>query len=245
MHSIRSFLMLTTAVATLAADAASAGGQTDSAGRRDSSASPFEFRNPNATRLLFAPTGRMLRKGEGYFSDFWVFFPGVNVGLTDRVSVGAMMSVFPGVSLTQQLYFVTPKVGVIQRPNLNVAAGAMLIGWGGVNNDADDGVTAGILYGVATRGGENGSITGGFGFGFVDRDFGSSPFVMLGGERRLSNRVAFVTENWLLPGGEHGLLSGGVRFLGSGMAVDFGVGTPIGSGAEGTLFPILGFVFKW
>ena len=25
--------------------------------------------NPNATRLLFAPTGRMLAKGEGYFND--------------------------------------------------------------------------------------------------------------------------------------------------------------------------------
>ena len=32
--------------------------------------------DPNYSRLMFAPTGRPLRKGEGYFSDYYVFFPG-------------------------------------------------------------------------------------------------------------------------------------------------------------------------
>src|ERR1051325_5514511 len=34
------------------------------------------FPNPNATRLFFAPTGQMLKQGEGYFSDYELFFPG-------------------------------------------------------------------------------------------------------------------------------------------------------------------------
>lgn len=29
----------------------------------------YYFANPNATRLVFAPTGRQLKAGEGYFSD--------------------------------------------------------------------------------------------------------------------------------------------------------------------------------
>lgn len=30
----------------------------------------YWFPNPNATRLYFAPTGRMLKQGEGYFADY-------------------------------------------------------------------------------------------------------------------------------------------------------------------------------
>ena len=46
------------------------------------------FPNPNSTRLLFAPTGQMLKKGEGYFSDYELFFPGVAYGVTDNFSIG-------------------------------------------------------------------------------------------------------------------------------------------------------------
>ena len=38
--------------------------------------------DPHATRLFFAPTGRMLKKGEAYFSDMWLFFPALTVGDT-------------------------------------------------------------------------------------------------------------------------------------------------------------------
>jgi hypothetical protein len=204
----------------------------------------FAFRNPNATRLIFAPTGRMLAKGEGYFSDFYIFFPGVNVGLTDRVSVGGMMSVFPGAGLDEQVYFFTPKVGLVQNANTNIAAGALVLGWPG--GDSDEGFSAGIAYGVGTFGSENLSLTVGAGYGFVDGRLENSPFMMLGGESRVSSRVAVVTENWVMPGGKHGIASGGVRFLGRGMAVDFGLAHPIGSGTGGAgVFPLLGFVWKW
>lgn len=213
--------------------------QSDSSRTADSAR--FAFRNPNATRLYFAPTGRMLAKGEGYFSDFYIFFPGVNVGITDRVSIGGMMSVIPFVGLDDQVYFLTPKVGLVQSKKVNIAAGALMAGWAG------DTVrhTAGILYGVATRGSEDASLTAGLGYGFIDGDMGSSPFVLIGGERRVSNRVSFVTENWMLPGGEYGLASGGIRLMGKGMAVDFGLMTVLGAQSLDGVAPILGFVFKW
>lgn len=213
--------------------------QSDSVRKADSAA--FEFANPNATRLYFAPTGRMLPKGEGYFSDFYIFFPGVNVGITDRVSIGGMMSVFPGIGLQDQVYFLTPKVGLVQKKAVNVAVGALIAGWdGGAERE-----TAGIMYGVGTWGSEDGSLTAGLGYGFVNGKVGSSPFVMIGGERRASNRVSFVTENWMLPGGEYGLASGGIRFLGKGMAVDFGLMTVLGARSFDGVAPILGFLFKW
>ena len=39
--------------------------------------SQFYREDRNYSRLLLSPTGRPLRKGDGYFSDFYIFFPGV------------------------------------------------------------------------------------------------------------------------------------------------------------------------
>ena len=35
----------------------------------------YWFPNPNTTRLFFAPTARTLEKGDGYFADYYLFFP--------------------------------------------------------------------------------------------------------------------------------------------------------------------------
>jgi hypothetical protein len=56
----------------------------------------YWFPNPNATRLFFGPTGRMLRQGKGYFSDYYVFFPAVTYGINDHVTLGGGMSLVPG-----------------------------------------------------------------------------------------------------------------------------------------------------
>ncbi|HUQ18280.1 MAG TPA: hypothetical protein VM099_01595, partial [Gemmatimonadaceae bacterium] len=55
----------------------------------------YWFPNPNYTRLFFAPSGQMLKKGEGYFADYELFFPGFAYGITDNFSVGGGVSLFP------------------------------------------------------------------------------------------------------------------------------------------------------
>src|SRR5262249_48696241 len=40
--------------------------------------------DPNDTRLMFAPSGRPLGKGDGYVSNHYVVFPGFAFGLTDH-----------------------------------------------------------------------------------------------------------------------------------------------------------------
>src|SRR5690349_21296794 len=85
----------------------------------------YYFPNPNSTRLIFAPTGRMLDRGEGYFSDYWVFFPGISFAVTDMFSMGGGMSIFPGVGLGEQLLYVTPKLGIVQREKYNAAVGVL------------------------------------------------------------------------------------------------------------------------
>jgi hypothetical protein len=204
---------------------------------KDMRAGEYWFPNPNTTRLMFAPTGRMLDKGKGYFSDYMVFFPGVAVGVTSQFTIGGGMSLFPGVSPAEQLFYLTPKVGIVASEKVNVAVGALALN---VPSSSDG--TAGLLYGVSTFGEENGSITLGAGFGFVNGDLSNTPALMFGGDTRVSPRFALVTENYIFPGELDGaLVSLGMRFLGEKMAFDLGFVMPVGA-SEVFALPFVGFV---
>jgi hypothetical protein len=85
----------------------------------------FQRFDPNYSRLLFAPTGRPLRKGDAYFSDFYVFFPGVAYGISDHLSIMGGMSIIPGISLTQQLFYIAPRLGWRPSDNVAVSVGAL------------------------------------------------------------------------------------------------------------------------
>ncbi len=198
----------------------------------------YYFPNPNATRLIFAPTARMLKKGEGYFSDYWIFFPGISVGLSDFVTLGGGMSIFPEAE-TQVMYF-TPKVGIVQSPKVNFAVGALMAA---VPFDGDAN-SAGILYGVGTWGEVDASFTAGLGYGYTNGKLASNPAVLLGAESRISPRVSFVTENYLLPGGIV-ILGGGLRFMGRGMAFDLALTSFNGDGENFCCLPFVGFVYNF
>lgn len=201
----------------------------------------YYFPNPNATRLIFAPTGRMLDQGEGYFSDYWIFFPGLSVGLSDMFSIGGGMSIFPGVDLGEQLLYFTPKVGVARREKFNAAVGALFVSLPNFDNGNE---TAGMLYGVGTWGDRDNSFTTGLGYGFANGDLASNPAVLVGGEARVSPRVSFVTENYLIPGGTL-LIGGGLRFMGRGLSVDLALFSAAGEDGGGCCLPFLGFVYSW
>jgi hypothetical protein len=203
----------------------------------------YYFPNPNTTRLIFAPTGRMLEAGEGYFADYWVFFPGISIGLADRMSIGGGMSIFPGVDFDDQLLYFTPKVGVVKSERFNAAIGALYVSV----PDFDEGserASGGMLFGVGTWGGTDNSFTTGLGYGFADGELASSPAVLFGGEARASPRISFVTENYIIPGGT-ALLGGGLRFMGRGLSVDLALFAAAGSDGGGCCFPFLGFVYSW
>jgi hypothetical protein len=206
----------------------------------------YFFPNPNATRLIFAPTGRMLQKGEGYFSDYWIFFPGFAAGLTNLFSIGGGMSVLPGVGFDQQLLYFTPKLGIAQSEKFNAAIGALMISVPNVFDDFGDTdrENAGLLYGVGTWGGLDNSFTAGLGYGYANGDLASTPAVVIGGEARLTPRSSLVSENYMLPGGNM-ILSGGVRFMGRGLAIDFAITAAAGADGGGCCFPFLGFVYNW
>ena len=191
--------------------------------------------NPNSTRLFFAPSGQMLKKGEGYFADYELFFPGFAYGVTDNISVGGGVSLFP-TGLDEQVYYFTPKVGMSFGDQIHVSAGLLFAG--------TKGGTGGIGYGAGTFGDGDASVTAGVGYGFAGGEIESKPVAMLGGEKRVSRRVALVTENYLLPTSENNLVySFGLRFIGEKLTTDLAMFNVAGSGIIG--LPYVDFVFRF
>lgn len=202
-------------------------------------AGEYWFPNPNNTRLYFAPKGHMLRKGTGYFQNIFIFFAGFAVGLTDNITLGGGMSLFPGLDIDEQLFYLTPKVGIKATETLDLAVGALLV------NVPDDDETVGILYGVGTFGNENIDFTIGFGYGFVDSDLAEKPMIMLGFEGRTSRRTAFVSENWIFPGVDNPLISYGFRFFGEKIAVDLAFVNILGEDAIFPGIPYVDFIYNF
>lgn len=202
--------------------------------------------DPNATRLFFGPTARMLKKGEGYVANHWLFFMDGYGGITDRVTLGGGMSLFPTDNfLKDNAYFLSPKVGITQGDRLNTAVGVW-IGGAPFNDEVEGDFTFGIAYGVATWGGPDASFTLGGGYGFAEGKMARNPMVMAGATKRLSRRLAFVTENWVFPNVEdHPLVSAGLRTIGESLSWDFGLVTVMGTGNGTVLFPWFGASWKF
>jgi hypothetical protein len=195
----------------------------------------YWFANPNATRLFFAPSGQMLKQGEGYVSDYELFFPGVAFGLTDNISIGGGMSLFPA-GVDDQLYYVTPKIGISLNDKVHLATGALVVG--------GKGGTGGVYYGVGTFGDGNASITVGGGYGFAGGKIQSKPVAMVGGEVRLARRIGLVSENYILPISENNVVySFGLRFMGDKLTTDLALANVSGSEVIG--IPFVDFVFRF
>ena len=197
------------------------------------------FKNPNETRLFFAPKARMLEKGTGYFSVYQVFFPGFAFGISDRLTLGGGISIFPGRDLDEQLFFVAPKIGLIQDRTFQLSTGALLVRV--PNGDA----VVGILYGVVTVGEPDASLTAGLGYGFEDGELADRPMVMVGAEHRFSQHTALVTENWIFPGVDEPVVSLGLRFFGRRLSVDLALFNALGEGAFFPGVPYVDFVYRF
>lgn len=204
----------------------------------------FWFPNPNATRLFIGNTARMLKKGDGYFADYYLFFPAISYGITNNISIGGGMSLIPGVDPDKQIFYFVPKIGVTATKNLNLATGALIIKIPDVD-DEDDSPLVGVINIVGTYGTPNSSITFGLGYGFVDDEIAEKPMILIGGEHRISRRLALVTENWLLPGVDDPLISYGVRFFGEKISVDLAFLNVLSGDAIFPGIPYVDFVFNF
>ena len=191
--------------------------------------------DPNPTRLFFGPTGRSLKKGEAYFGVYEVLLPFVQIGITDRLSIGAGTPLVFGDF--ERPVWVTPKFQVFRQGSVAASVGVMHF------FNVDD-ASIGIAYGVVTKGSGDSAVTVGAGYSYArtdDEDAGSG-VVMLGGEHRVSKRIKLVTENYVFKGG--GFASGGLRFFGEKLSADFGLVLPLAVDAF-VIFPMINIVRKF
>jgi hypothetical protein len=175
----------------------------------------YWFPNPNPTRYLFGSSAINLKPRTGYYQNSYLFVNSVNVGITDYFSFGGgfeLISTFsPGVP---PIWFVTPKVGTQIFDKVHIGAGTLF--------GIVDGTSFGIGYGIATYGNEDNNITAGLGWGFTDEETANKPIITVSGMKRTHRHVSFISENWFIPFDEeyYGVISYGVRFFGSNIAVD-------------------------
>jgi len=211
----------------------------------------FQRSDPNYTRLLFTPTGRPLRKGEGYFTDYYVFFPGVAYGLTNNLSIMAGISVMPGVGLGEQMLFIAPRYGMEFSEQFALSGGFLYMSFGGE-------FAAGLAFATGTYGPQEKCFTGGIGMGFTyaENDMGNKkfefakhPILVWGGNIRLSNSISLVSENWIITGENFDMgfqpFSVALRFFGEHIAVDVGAIIMLEILKEGFPIPWLSFVYNF
>jgi hypothetical protein len=190
--------------------------------------------DPAGTRLFFAPTGRSLGAGEGYFGVYELFFPFVSVGVTDRFTVAAGTPIIP--EAIGEFFYVAPKVTVVKTERVNLGAGAF-VGFA-------DGEAGGIGFAVGTVGDRDNALTGGVGVGFGGGEV-SQPILMLGGETRLGRQTKLLTENYLFPSENGVVISGGIRFFGEQLSADAGLAAGSLDGGFACCLPLVNFVYTF
>jgi hypothetical protein len=194
--------------------------------------------DPNTTRLFFAPTGRALRQGEGYFGVYELFIPFVSYGVTNNITMSGGSPFYFGMfGETPPVYF-APKVRVASAPQVDFSLGGLFV----FIPDED---VFGILYGVGTFGTEDNAVTAGLGWGYIDQDFASRPAAMLGGEMRTGRSTKLITENWFVPGEAGLIFSGGLRFFGERLSADAGLIGFVFSDDSGCCLPLVNFVYSF
>jgi hypothetical protein len=202
--------------------------------RRDGARVPSRT-DPNYSRLMFAPTGRPLARGDGYFSDYELLFPGMSYGVTDHFTLAGGISAVPGLGLSSQLFYISPQIG-FEHGNKAFGAGFLFA----TASDEDERYSLGIAYGVGTVGSRRASLSLGLGVaGELGEEGLRHPLLMVGGQVAVGSHVALVSENWISleeTSFSNQPLGLAVRFFGDRVSADVGFVVTVETLSEG--FPV-------
>jgi hypothetical protein len=193
----------------------------------------FHPADPNATRLFFAPTGRSLARGEAYIGVYQFLVPMLQVGITDRFSMGGGTPLVFGFGEDGgRPFWLTPKLQLLNRGETQIAVGSLhLFGLGD---------PTGVAYVVGTNGNAARSISVGGGMAYGG-DGGRAAVFMIGGDRAVRRNMKFISENYVTSTMDV-VVSGGVRFFGERLSADLAFTMPVTTEFAGVL-PVVNFVY--
>ncbi len=163
-------------------------------------------------RLFLMPTAKTLPRGSAYLGVYELFFPHVVAGITDWLTLGGGITMFPFGGA--QFVFVAPKIGLVRKPRFHVAVGGL---WTLVGLEAP----LRSLYVVATGDWSRSSLTLGA-VGFLQQEGFAleKPLLVVGWQVRASASSMFVAENYVDPEKRRFWPGLGVRFCGRRVSGD-------------------------
>lgn len=182
------------------------------------------FTNPNPSKYLLGNSAIPMEKKTGYYQNTWIFVNSFSYGITNNISISAGFEI---ISLLAQgegpyAFYINPKISFKIAENFYAGGNILYVN---TIRTIEDFQGLGTFNGFATYGNKNNNITCGFGWGWANGEFSSRPVIVISGMTRVSKRIGFVSENWILPGmntdgNYYGIYSYGIRFLGEKTSID-------------------------
>ncbi len=198
------------------------------------------YEDPIPYKLLLSPTGKTLKKGEGYFSDIFIVYPMYYYGLSDKVTIGGGAFI-PNPAL---FFSLSIKVSLTSNDKHKLAAGICLLNF----FNSYKLYTLGSYYLASTHGDTFNNFTIGLGVMTTGEENGGWT-LMLGGEKRIFKNLAFVTDNWISYDSEeeqnlgfYSILSTGLRLIFPSWCLTFAVFVEPSPGAG--IVPYISFSFQ-
>jgi len=182
--------------------------------------------NANPYKYLLGNSAMPMEQFTGYYQNVWIFFNNVAFAFTDWFSLSAGFEIISILAQGQGpfIYNINPKITFPVIDRLYVGGNIMYINTIRRPEDFNfDGIAS--LNGFATYGTTNHNVTAALGWGWFNGEFSSEPVISVSGMTRVSDKIGFVSENWIVPnvgqdGGYYGVFSYGIRFLGDNTAID-------------------------
>ncbi|HOU02908.1 MAG TPA: hypothetical protein PLL94_05390 [Bacteroidales bacterium] len=191
----------------------------------DQKAGGIWFANPNSSKYLLGSSAIPLAKGSGYYQNTWIFVNSACYAFTNNISVAGGFEIISIMAKGEGPYafFINPKASFKVANNLYAGANVL---YANTIKSVDDFGGLATLNGFFTYGNTNNNLTAAVGWGWADGEFSSKPVFTVSGMTRVSRRIAFVSENWIIPRTIdeelklYGIFSYGIRFLGEKTSID-------------------------
>jgi hypothetical protein len=186
------------------------------------------YANPNPSKYLLGNSAIPMEKHTGYYQNTWIFVNSFSYAFTKNISLAGGFEIFSLLAGGEGPYafYINPKASF--KITENFYAGGNILYANTIKTVEDFGGLA-TLNAFATYGNKNTNLTGAVGFGWADGEFSPRPVLIISGMIRASKRIAFVSENWVVPKLDetttdsysyYGIFSYGIRFLSEKTSID-------------------------
>lgn len=186
----------------------------------------LQKKDPNSSFYLFSPSAFAIENGKLYCRDFCLFYPSLNYGIANIVSVQAGLLWYPGMDYENTPFVGNLKITAFETNIFSLAAGVTYINLPVIQKERI--LSTGFAFVTGTFGNRYNHASISAGWGYIQKESKwereDKPIIIAAGNLRVLDFVSIVTENWFFPDEEieNSLLSIALRFFGRQIAVDLG-----------------------